>query len=1100
MNKALADAAARAAALDPTRSFIVEAAAGSGKTALLTQRFLVLLARVTAPEEVVAITFTRKAASEMRGRVLAALNLAEAPAETSEWGRAQQALARAVLTRDTECGWRLRENPHRLRILTIDALIGGMVRRLPLQSGLTPGSRLREDARELYGRAARRTLMAVEEPEGEWARATRRVLSDLDNDWRKLETLLIEMLARRDQWLPLVAGAPSREGLEEARATLVARALAELVANCPASLKVRLVEVARMIGETAERRAPDTPEAGLTRFSAAENDLEGWQRVAEVLLTKAGGARRKPSKTFEPGPEADGAAWRRDYQALVGALDAAPAWVAALAAIRALPARRYTDHEFERLCSLLTVLRLAAAHWRIVSTEQAAIDFPEQTLAALTALGEPDNPTDLALAMDYQLSHLLVDEFQDTSRVQYALLERLTAGWTGTDQRTLFMVGDPMQSIYRFRDADVNLFSATVERLRFGNIALHRLRLNANFRTCPTVLHWLNDTLATAFAAADSVLPPFQPFQAVREDTALSGVHLHLAVPESVANQMLEIITATWAAQPRATIAILVRSRAHLGSVPQRLAAAGVPLATNDIDALIDIPIINDLMALTRALYDLTDRVAWLAVLRAPWCGLSLEDLHILAGPDREILIWERLHDDASIAPLAPSEAARGLRVRDILARALAARARVPFAQLIEFTWRWLDGPACLATENDLRYAHRFFELLETLEGDEEALNGPTLARHVAEQFAPFPRRCGPTVEIMTIHRAKGLEFDVVLIPELQRAVRAEPRALLLNHTAPPGGEALPVCAPLPAIGEHDDALYEYLRACAKAAMGAEGYRLLYVALTRARSALHLLCTVVPEKHPPNGSFLGMLWPALGVTLASLPRSVVHPGTAQPTRLRQRLAADDRGLPPSRGVGIFAPRAPLPFEWASPLAKPIGTVTHAFLQSMADDAGLATTPPAQMAIRARLRGLGLRGADAELAMREVQSALAATVASPRGRWLFAPTHRDAHSEYRITMVSDGRVSDVVVDRTFVTPDGVRWIVDFKTGMHEGGNREAFMNSEVARYRPQLAAYARAFAALEQRPVMLGLYYPRLDAWREWPAPANVSANIEGNPA
>ncbi len=1089
MNKPLADLAARRAALDPTRSFIVEAAAGSGKTALLTQRFLVLLARVAAPEEVVAITFTRKAAAEMRGRVLAALNLAEAPIEASEIGRTLQELARAVLAHDVACGWRLHENPQRLRILTIDALSGGLVRRLPLQAGLAPGSRLREDSRELYHRAARRTLLTAEDdPAGEFARATRALLTDLDNDWRKLESLLVEMLARRDQWLLLSTVVPARATLEAARATLIAAAQTQMVANCPERLKISLIEIVRWIGQSVAGRTPDSPLAALAHFTANADEREGWRQVAEVLLTKAGRARRNPAKEFSPGPEADGAAWKRDYQALVGAMDAAPTWIAALAATRGLPALHYSDGEFARVCNLLMVLRLAVAHWQVVSAEQGVIDFPDQTLAALTALGELENPTDLALAMDYQLSHLLVDEFQDTSRIQYTLLERLIGGWTDSEARTLFLVGDPLQSIYRFRDADVNLFTKTLARRQFGNLPLHPLRLNANFRTCPAVLDWLNETFTTTFAVADSELPPFHPFQAIRDDDALSGVQIHLATAHSVAAQMLEIIQTTWLTQPAATIAILVRSRTHLGTIPQQLAAAGIPLATNDIDALSEIPLINDLMALTRALFDLTDRVAWLAVLRAPWCGLSLADLHTLAGSDRDALLWDQLHDAAVLANLAASESARVQRVRAVLARALAARGRVPYAQLVEDAWRWLVGSVGVAREDDERYARRFFEMLESLEIDEEALHAPTLRRVVAEQFAPFPRHPGPTVEIMTIHHAKGLEFDVVLVPELQRAVRADARPLLLAQAALPGREELPVIAALSGGEQGATALYEHLRGNAKIATKAEGYRLLYVALTRARSGLHVFCNASPESPRPSGSFLSMLWPALAASITNLVAPVAAP-LATPVRpLRKRLRMTDLPVP-IEAIESFVPRVPLPFEWASPLAKPIGTVTHAFLQWMASAAGLAGDLPAAQDVRARLRRLGLGGAEVALATREVQAALAATVASARGQWLFSPTHRDPHSEYRIATVSDGQVLDVIIDRTFVTSDGVRWIVDFKTSTHEGSDRAAFMASEVARYRPQLAAYARAFAKLERRPVMLGLYYPRLDAWREWPGPA-----------
>ena len=131
--KIIADQEARSRALDPSTSFIVQAPAGSGKTGLLTQRFLVLLASVDAPEEIVAITFTRKAASEMRQRILQALERAgsDQPPERDHERRTWK-LARHALVRDKALGWQLLDNPARLRIQTIDSLCTALARQMPI--------------------------------------------------------------------------------------------------------------------------------------------------------------------------------------------------------------------------------------------------------------------------------------------------------------------------------------------------------------------------------------------------------------------------------------------------------------------------------------------------------------------------------------------------------------------------------------------------------------------------------------------------------------------------------------------------------------------------------------------------------------------------------------------------------------------------------------------------------------------------------------------------------------------------------------------------------------------------------------------------------
>jgi len=203
------DARAREAALDPARSFIVQAPAGSGKTGLLTQRFLVLLARVETPEEVVAITFTRKAAGEMRGRILEALAAAggEAPADDHE--RRTWTLAREVLARDTALGWQLVATPDRLRILTIDALNAALIRQMPVLSRFGAPPSIAEDASELYREAARETLRELDS-EAHWRGAVERLLLHLDNHWGRVETLLAEM--RKDdetEHLEVVENSPA---------------------------------------------------------------------------------------------------------------------------------------------------------------------------------------------------------------------------------------------------------------------------------------------------------------------------------------------------------------------------------------------------------------------------------------------------------------------------------------------------------------------------------------------------------------------------------------------------------------------------------------------------------------------------------------------------------------------------------------------------------------------------------------------------------------------------------------------------------------------------------------------------------------------------
>src|SRR5258706_3515024 len=210
------DRAERERALHPGRCFIVQAPAGSGKTDLLIQRYLLLLARVERPEEIVAITFTRKAAAEMRKRVFEAFVRARDPARPAEAHDARTwDLARAALEANDRLGWKLEENASRLRVQTIDALCVSLTRRMPIVSRLGAQPETIDDASTHYDEAARNLLGAVEIPDDERHEDVAHLLAHLDNDVQDAVKLIVGMLESRDHWMRVVLrSANDRAALE----------------------------------------------------------------------------------------------------------------------------------------------------------------------------------------------------------------------------------------------------------------------------------------------------------------------------------------------------------------------------------------------------------------------------------------------------------------------------------------------------------------------------------------------------------------------------------------------------------------------------------------------------------------------------------------------------------------------------------------------------------------------------------------------------------------------------------------------------------------------------------------------------------------------
>ncbi len=339
----------------------------------------------------------------------------------------------------------------------------------------------------------------------------------------------------------------------------------------------------------------------------------------------------------------------------------------------------------------------------------------ELGIAARYALGQIDNPTEVAYRMDSRIEHLLVDEFQDTSRAQFELLEKLTGGWQPGDGRTLFLVGDPMQSIYRFRQAEVGLFGEAEEK-GIGGLPMARLELRLNRRSRPAIVERVNALFSNSFPATsddDAGAVKYTASLAAREepDGVVTIDGFVEGEDQMEAGRVIQRIRAAQIEDPEGSVAILVRARSHLFAITEALKTAALPFSAVDIDPLADRSIVRDLLALTRAMLDPADRIAWLSILRAPWCGLTLGDLESLVRDRITASIWECVQD---LRTLTDDGQKRAARLRDVLAEAFAEQGRWPLRRWAERAWMRLGGPACLEhDEGALQDAAAYFNLLE---------------------------------------------------------------------------------------------------------------------------------------------------------------------------------------------------------------------------------------------------------------------------------------------------------------------------------------------------------------------------------------------------
>ncbi|GMG88148.1 UvrD-helicase domain-containing protein [Biformimicrobium ophioploci] len=1134
-----ADFLAREAALDISSSFAVSAPAGSGKTGLLTQRVLKLLSACEAPEEVLAITFTRKAAGEMRERIIGALQEAASTSEKPQDPHAAITweLASNALARDRKFNWQLIKSPHRLRLQTIDGLCRALASQLPVESGMgAPGEPL-EQPESAYEQAVMSLYddLRDEEEDG----PLRRLLEHVDNDLPQLSALLVKLLANRDQWLPTLMAARHEDArayfqaVIEDMASEALTSFADVLAPFASELALSADFAGNTLNDNEKKKEdPITLCAGMVALPACEaSALPLWHALIRLISTTSGEMRKPGGVNVGIGFPATDKERKAAFKELLGHLGVIDALPALMQEVRALP-REILEEQWQVLQALTEILPRLVAKLTLVFRQLGATDFIQVAQGALQSLGDPDAPTDLTLKLDANIRHILVDEFQDTSSSQLELLHRLTAGWQPGDGRSLFIVGDGMQSCYGFRNANVGIFLNAREN-GVGELPLNALDLTVNFRSQRGIVDWVNECFRHAFPPRNNIgrgAVRYSDSVAFRPPGEGNPVRFHGQYNDSErlgeAQKLVELVQQARTDHPDDTIAILARNRPHLRTILASLTAAGLNYYAADLAPLASRMLIQDLLSLTRALQDPADRISWLAILRAPWCGLTLADLHCIAGsqqqeahpldPDaRPILL--ALQDQARLDRLSEHGRQSIQRCLPLILQAWNERQRKPLRQTIEGLWVALGGPAATLNRDELENAGDFFQLLEKHDQGGVIPEWKKFERALEKLYARPAVNADPQLQVMTIHKSKGLEFDHVFIPGLDLGGGGSKDDLLRwGERIGSDGAAQFLLAPKAAKGD-EDPLFRYLGYDAAERERLEATRVLYVGCTRAIKKLHLFACLEMDvdkktgetrtKAPGNKSLLHAIWPTLagedGNTFtqycelmdasSQTEQSLVEhqnnlfrlKATWKPPEFPQSdlLAAHRNSFTGDRepeNPENLPPLGSIRQEWI----RHAGTVAHSLFEILAarpaNEWQEQAVEPLLALGKIRLRQCGLSGQDLMNAHKRVQRAVFGILGCDRGRWILDPSHQDARNE--LAIYAGGRqLRRSVIDRTFIDrSDGTRWIIDYKVTEPGSGQEPGdFFAAELQEYSPQLERYRRLFAGLGEKQIRCALYFPLL---------------------
>ena len=861
----LEDAAARAFAIDPANNVVLEASAGTGKTSVLVSRYINLLRAGVDPSNILAITFTRQAAAEMRGRIIRLLR------ESAERSRA-----------DLACWRELRDRLAEISISTIDAFCLSLLREFPLEADLDPAFGMADETEvpRLIQLALDRTLVVC----GTVAQQDINVAMVLARlGAGRVRTGLAHLLGRR-----LVAPAALQRFLASGPPGLTARTACEWAA-------ARLAAVVGGVDGGLTRFLADGP-LDHPRFKTLARELTGLaalagaepetvrpvlDRIREYFLTRAGTPRRRFTP-YRSEQCSSAKAWQHHCQA---GRRLAPAVAEVLAA-------------FDRDVNVI-LARGAQRMFAIAVTEyerelaaRSVLDFSDVQHRALDLLRRMDEFAQSRYRLESRYHHVLVDEFQDTSRAQWALVSLLIQSWgegfglvhDAPLPPSIFVVGDRKQSIYGFRDADVGVLhdaAAYIERLRPEGET--RRSISHSFRAVPPLLAFVNDL----FDAVEKAERPRDGFRydvsdrfpvetdAATEATPQRGQpavppssSLGLVLGESVeecagrvAGEVVRLLDGatvrdrTSGVARQATpgdIAILFRSRETHREFQAALEVRGIPAFVYKGLGFFDADEIKDYRALLRYLADPTSELRTAALLRSRLVRITDAALAGLAGRLSATLLSRE--PPPGLDALDPHDRATLLRVRASAPAWVAAVDRVSPAELLDRVSAdcayacELGGPRLVQARENLkkmrglvrRLQNRGFATLSRIADHVDRLSGD-VSNAVVDAF--------DAVNLMTVHAAKGLEFPVVFLVELARGTGGAPPAIRLVADRGDGEPSVSI-TPFRSEADDDQCLRDQ----------EETKRLLYVATTRARDRLYLSATLTGGVVKVGfGSFAGVL-------------------------------------------------------------------------------------------------------------------------------------------------------------------------------------------------------------------------------------------------
>ena len=1034
-------------------SFIVQAPAGSGKTSLLVKRFLNRLLEVKSPKEVLALTFTNKAAAEMAQRLKEAL---EGKSEDNEIKKIVEKISKHALKNKWDEGY-----IDSLMVMTIDKLALRLIKQTPILSSSGVNFLTDEDPDDLYRETIRETITSNAE--------NHLLFKYFDYDYHKLTEQLLALISKRDQWLPIVSGLlrSDDKNIEEIYGTYYTNELNIWVEEKikPNFTNEDLKELEIIVSYSADNKNIDRKD----KLRSSIN-YEFWFYIRDLILTKSGKQIRKKIDTSSGFPATNEG--KEIKERLLKLIELKINKFNILIDFFNVTHHKNIVDIYPLITPFCLLLIDMVTRLNEKFKERRIIDFTQIMGNAVEALRD----THLPLILDQNISHILVDEFQDTNESQLIFIELLTQNFAGNPEKSFFAVGDPMQSIYRFRKAEVEIFSR-VQKNGISDLKLTSLFLKVNFRSNKNIIDWLNNSFSKAFPLIDDSDEGSVPYSSCESsnNNLEGGMELialtcdtksKTAQYEAEALYVLNLIKDTRKSNPDASIAVLTRSKAHLSELITLINKkdTSIPIDAIEMSKILSNQTFQDILCLTKALFDFSDRTNWIAALKSPWCGLSINDLVLLFEKDHKSLVWELINNIDNTSRLDKNSARRLRSFVEVIRENIQYRGRISHRYFVEGIWRQLNGEESMVDSNDIQNIDLFLELLEEA-SEILSIDFIKLERLIENKFISKTSIQKNSIKFLTIQKSKGLEFDHVIIPNLNKRTRNEESDLVLYDKS-----TLSIKNP----GNNKN-LHSYHAYKERKRLDNEKIRLLYVAMTRAKNKCYLIGTVKKEGDlviPNSGTFMNILWPFFSDKFTEIAtpedENSFEKFIPKLRRLNDNFYSGDKRYKRSIDTEELSFCYP---NMSTDIQRFTGNIVHKYLEIIVKkqldiDKILCNKLDYTESL---YLGKNFKKKDIKIGLNLVKKSLEMLKKTSDGRWILNRYLAD-NSEVSYLLESNNTTTQHIPDRSFIEND-IQWIIDYKTPFSPIKN----LAVEAKKHLPQLRLYETIFKG-NKRVIQKAIYF------------------------